>query len=275
MSYKTKLYYFSPTGGTKKIGELFAGAFAGIDSAEMESVDLGKKEMPRGGARGETEGGDTDRELAVVAAPVFGGRIPSVMREKLLTLDGAGREAVAIVVYGNRDYDDALLELYDVLTDRGFSVVAAGAFVAQHSMVPDIAVGRPDSEDEAEIRDFAARVLEKLMKVKSAEETAGLSNKLDVPGKHPYKPEMDLPFTPISLDGCVLCGKCAEACPTGAIELKGGTLNTDVERCIICMTCVHECPKGARSLPDALYEKTSKMLEPFRGVRNLNEVFLS
>lgn len=283
MAYKTKLYYFSPTGGTKKIGELFAGAFEQAASAETEEMDIVKEDLPCCGACGRSTGGrsagvgydfpagsGSERELVVVAAPVFGGRIPSVMREKLLTMDGAGRAAVAIVVYGNRDYDDALLELSDVLTERGFCVMAAGAFVAQHSMVPDIAAGRPDAEDEAEIRDFAVRVSEKLADM---ERTADAADELGIPGQRPYKPEMDLPFTPVSSEACVLCGKCVEVCPTGAIELKDGELCTDVGKCIICMVCVHDCPEGARALPDALYEKTSKMLEPFRDMRNVNEVF--
>lgn len=283
MAYKTKLYYFSPTGGTKKIGELFAGAFEQAASAETEAMDIVKEDLPCCGACGRSTGGGSaggghdfpagsgpERELVVVAAPVFGGRIPSVMREKLLTLDGAGRAAVAIVVYGNRDYDDALLELSDVLTERGICVMAAGAFVAQHSMVPDIAAGRPDAEDEAEIRDFAVRVSEKLADM---ERTADAADELGIPGQRPYKPGMDLPFTPVSSEACVLCGKCAEVCPTGAIELKNGELYTDAGKCIICMVCVHDCPEGARALPDALYEKTSKMLEPFRDMRNVNEVF--
>ena len=75
----TELYYFSPTGGTKKAGMLLC---EGI-SWDVEAVDLGKKEeAPR-----EPEG-----DLVVVAMPVFGGRIPGVAAEKLRTLDGKGKK---------------------------------------------------------------------------------------------------------------------------------------------------------------------------------------
>ena len=39
--------------------------------------------------------------------------------------------AVLVVVYGNRAYDDALLELSDIATGAGFVPLAAGAFVGE------------------------------------------------------------------------------------------------------------------------------------------------
>lgn len=72
-----EVYYFSPTGGTKKISYIFAAAIG----KEVIWHDLGDKqalaEKPQG-------------ELIVVAAPVFAGRIPSVVREKIKTLAGDG-----------------------------------------------------------------------------------------------------------------------------------------------------------------------------------------
>lgn len=65
---------------------------------------------------------------------------------------------MAVVVYGNRDYEDALLELHDILSENGFVVVAAGAFVARHSIFPDVAAGRPDRDDLDRMAEFAERV---------------------------------------------------------------------------------------------------------------------
>ena len=121
-------------------------------------------------------------EMTVVASPVFGGRIPSVVREKIEKFSGTGKKAVTIAVYGNRAYEDALLEMNDILTKCGFTVIASGAFVAQHSMAPEIGAGRPDGEDEKEIHKFAETV----------KNSTAVEN-VQVPGNRPYKPEMNMP----------------------------------------------------------------------------------
>ena len=93
---------------------------------------------------------------------MFGGRIPGVAAQRLRKLGGQGKRAVTLVVYGTRAYEDALLELNDVITDCGFQIVASGAFVAQHSMAPQVGSGRPDGADKEELRAFAGRVLKKV-----------------------------------------------------------------------------------------------------------------
>jgi formate hydrogenlyase subunit 6/NADH:ubiquinone oxidoreductase subunit I len=46
------------------------------------------------------------------------------------------------------------------------------------------------------------------------------------------------------------CSDCAEACPTGAIDLREG-VRVDLGRCIFCTDCVSACPEGAlRYSPD-------------------------
>lgn len=250
MSDKMEVYYFSPTGGTKKVSSIFA------DAMEKEVIwhDLGSKETMPEKPEGET---------IVVAAPVFGGRIPSIVREKIEKLSGTGKKAVTIVVYGNRAYEDALLEMNDILIKCGFTVIASGAFVAQHSMAPEVGAGRPDGEDEKEIHKFA----------KSVKNSTATEN-VHVPGNRPYKPEMNMPVTPISLPSCTKCGTCATICPTNAISVTDGAVNTDTEKCILCMACTHVCVKQARILPPPLQQKMEQMLGALKSVRNKNEVFL-
>lgn len=249
MSDKMEVYYFSPTGGTKKVSDIFAAAVG----KEAVWHDLGDKqtviEQPQG-------------ELVVVAAPVFAGRIPSVVSEKIKMLCGKGKKAVAIAVYGNRAYEDALLEMNDILIQGGFTVIAAAAFVAQHSIVPEVGAGRPDTEDEKEIRAFAEAV-----------KSSTSAENIHVPGNRPYKPGMNVQVTPLSLPACTVCGACAKICPTNAIANEDGKMATDAAKCILCMACVHACPLQARILPPPLQEKTYNMLAAFKDVRNKNEVF--
>lgn len=245
-----EVYYFSPTGGTKKVSSIFA------DAMEKEVIwhDLGSKEPMMEKPEG---------EMTVVASPVFGGRIPSVVREKIEKFSGTGKKAVTIAVYGNRAYEDALLEMNDILTKCGFTVIASGAFVAQHSMAPEVGAGRPDGEDEKEIHKFAETV----------KNSTAVEN-VQVPGNRLYKPEMNLPVAPISLPSCTKCGKCVTVCPTNAISVADGAVITDIEKCILCMACTHICTEQARIRPLPLHQKTEQMLGALKGVRNKNEVFL-
>ena len=160
MLKEIELYYFSPTGGTRKIGEIFAEAMA----EKVKLTDLGETKAPV----------ETPECEVVVAAPVFGGRIPAIVSERLGAVRGDGKKAVTLAVYGNRAYEDALLELNDVMEASGFQVIASGSFVAQHSIVPKVGAGRPDEKDMEELREFAEKVLDKL--------EAGVGGGVGVPG---------------------------------------------------------------------------------------------
>ena len=84
---------FSPTGGCSNIATAIAGARMGkrIDlSAPVEPLEV-PGWVPL---------------LAVV--PVYGGRVPAIAIQRLRALKGQGGPAIAVVVYGNRAYEDAL-----------------------------------------------------------------------------------------------------------------------------------------------------------------------
>ena len=140
--------HFSPTGGTKKVADAIAAGF----NTPVVEMDLTKADSA-------VTLDENDALMAVL--PVFAGRVPQISLERLSALKGNGQKAVAVVVYGNREFDDALLETRDALEASGFRVVAAAAFLAEHSIVRSIAAGRPDAEDEALCRQFAADVMAK------------------------------------------------------------------------------------------------------------------
>ena len=256
-----RLIYFSPTDTTRNTLE---GIAKGIEAGTVGSINL---TLPQArGAEFETQ----QDELTIIGAPVYGGRLPHVAVERLRQIRGNNTPAVLVVVYGNREFEDALLELRDLATEQGFRPVAGGAFLGEHSYSSEsspIAHGRPDNVDVAQAVDFGAQVREKLVRTPTPETLLPL----DVPGDFPYKERSaSSNISPVTAERlCGLCGTCAEVCPTGAITVTEIVV-TDGGACIRCSACVKNCPTGARdwegdwiiSVRGWLGERCSERKEP-------------
>lgn len=221
--------HFSPSDTTRQVVEAVAAALGG-PAATIDLLQAPPAPPPAFGA-------DT---LLVAGLPVFAGRLPSVCPAKLAGLQGNGAPAIALVVYGNRDYEDALLELCDILTAQGFVVVGAAAVVAQHSIYPMVATGRPDAADKDFLAGFARQCAAKL---EGAPAAWPLQSTL--PGNRPYRDIPSLPLKPSTNDACTQCGICAGVCPTGAIP-QNAPDTTDAAKCITCTACIAACPEKAR-----------------------------
>lgn len=77
-------------------------------------------------------------DVLLLSMPVYGGFIPKICVPMAEKLKGSSTPAIIFVVYGNRHYDNALLQMKDILTKQGFIVIAAGAFIAEHSIFPQL-----------------------------------------------------------------------------------------------------------------------------------------
>lgn len=240
---------FSPTGGSSKIAADIAGARMGTRIDLCSPVE--PQEIPAGAPL-----------LAVV--PVYGGRIPAIAAQRLLALQGSGNPAIAVVVYGNRAYEDALLELKNVLTEAGHQVIAAAAFIAEHSIIRSIAADRPHADDLARAVKFGAAVEAKLN---------GELTTVDVPGNAEYRPLPQMPATPLVTDTCGGCGMCAHKCPVGAIPLNNPR-STDAAKCILCMRCVAICPRKARILPPPMVEAFTARLNAVASEPKQPEIYI-
>ena len=73
-------------------------------------------------------------DLVICGTPVIAGRVPNVLLPFLSHgFTGNHALAVPVVLFGNRNYDDALMELREILEADGLRTVAGGAFVGEHS----------------------------------------------------------------------------------------------------------------------------------------------
>lgn len=246
--------FFSPSGSTKKITEEIAEQFGG----EKETIDL-LSAPPK-----ENCSFDKD-DTVLVGMPVFSGRIPAPCIQRLRRLKGNGTPAVAAAVYGNRDYDDALLELKTILEEQGFSVIGVGAFIARHSIFPHVAETRPDEQDMKIIREFASACAEMAEK--------HTVRQICVKGNVPYRAIASIPLKPSADKRCTNCGVCAQICPVGAI-LPEKPRRTDKEKCISCTACIAACPQKARSFPSLMHTAAAKVFEKKCARRKEPEYFV-
>ncbi len=244
---------FSPTGGTKKSADLLSAAWN-----EKVEIDLMKK------ADDFSKYTFTAEDICLVAVPSFGGRVPATATERLQQMQGSGAKAIAVVGYGNRAYEDTLVELEDILTEQGFMPMAGAAVVAEHSILREFATGRPDANDEAELKDWSCRFKSKLEQ--------GTERAMPFVGNRPYKTYGALPMAP-KADVCQGCGKCVSICPVSAI-LAENPKETDADKCITCMACVAACPIQAREIDPMMLAGVKAKLEKALSGRKVNEFFL-
>lgn len=251
--------FFSPTGTTRTVVSLLARTLAAELSAPLESYDFTlpapRERIPPSGPL----------DVTVVGLPVYAGRLPNVLLPYLEQWEGRGALAVPVVLFGNRNFDDALIELRDLLEQRGYHTLAGAAFVGEHAFSRTLAAGRPDSADLDQAQRFARAVADKLR-------AGPFPTPAHVAGRQPvgpyYQPR-DQAGAPIDIrkvkptvdDRCDHCGRCAALCPMGSIDPSDVTHYTGI--CIKCGACIKGCPRGARGYDDPgyLYHKQELELE--------------
>jgi ferredoxin len=230
--------YFSPTGTTASVMEAMA---RGLDYAAVENVDITLPEARQNPLQASAD------ELLVIAVPVYGGRVPLLLEPWLRGLRLDKTPVACVVMFGNRAFEDALIELADLVKERGGVVVGGAAFIGEHSFSTEeypVAAARPDADDLRAAEAFGRKVREVVEALESVDAAAAP----DIPGDRPYKERK--PRGPVDVinvgEECVQCGVCAEHCPVGAIP-DDDFGHTDPDKCIMCCACIKACPEHART----------------------------
>jgi ferredoxin len=264
--------YFSATGTTEKVVCQTAQKMAEI----MKGVTpVNKIDFTLTVARKEAVS-FTGEDLVVIGVPVYAGRVPNVLLKYLNDIAGHGALAVPVVLYGNRNYDDALIELKDILETRGFQVIAGGAFVGEHSFSKVLAANRPDEKDMAVIRDFADKVS---VKITEGDTLQPVIVKGNTPYRPYYKPvnKNGIPVdirkvSPKTHNDCTDCKLCVDVCPMGSIDYEDVSIVNGI--CIKCGACIKKCPAQAKYYDDEDYLRHKHELEIDFSRRKEPEIFV-
>lgn len=241
--------YFSPTGTTRNVLLSIAQA---MQAPLAEQIDLTPSDADNLSCR------ECTGEMVLIGSPVYAGRLPTTMLSRFKQINGDGRPAVIVVVYGNRAYEDALIELRDAVSAAGFKPIAAAAFIGEHSYstaATPIAANRPDAADLAQAQEFGKSVRDHVVAANERQ------TELFVPGNYPYKEQRLLAgIVPIADESlCTKCGSCVPACPVAAIS-KENPLETAADACIRCCACTKVCPAKAKMFADQRVKDAATML---------------
>ncbi len=261
MNKQVNLIYFSATDRTAQVVKAVAGGM----NREIKEYNI---TLPK---NREYNINFKKDEVVIIGVPVYGGRIPKFLEGFLDKVKGNNTAAILVAVYGNRDYDDSLVELRDIVEKNGFIVFAASAFIGEHSYTDKVATSRPDMKDLQKAKEFGVKAEEKI----SFSKDLLNAKKLFIKGNFPYKERKSgLKCAPETNLNCINCGICADNCPMEAISFNNYR-DIDAEKCINCCSCIQKCPSSAKTfVHEHIINISNWLVNNYSEIRNEPEIFI-
>ena len=252
MEFNAYIFYCSPAGTTRHLGEVLAWHLD-RPAGRVVMCELGRDRSREEEVLAEIA--ETAGRVAVfVGSPVYSSHALPLVMDLIARLPRRPEAfGVPFVTWGGATSGLALAEMGAALAGSGYGLVGAAKVVAVHSLMWEaaepLAAGHPDAEDDRLIGELAAAVAANLarprpeflnpaeLNYQPAAAAAAMA------GQSLEMARRTLPPRKVDEECCTGCGVCAENCPVGALSLD--PLPVFAASCILCFNCVRTCPENA------------------------------
>jgi flavodoxin len=151
---ETEIIYFSATGTTRALVKAISQELNGDMHFTDITLPVNRKNVII-----------LDSDLTIIAAPVYGLRIPNFLYDFIQQIKGNGNLLAAVAVYGNMSFGISLEQFKNFAKNNNFRLIAAGAFIGQHTYAAKtapVAYGRPDEHDLQQAHIFGENIQKKI-----------------------------------------------------------------------------------------------------------------
>lgn len=263
------LIYFSGTGNTRKVAELFEKYFKSfdiiVDLHEIDKIFKNKIEINY-----------EKYDVIGFGYPVYGSNLPRLVREYFSCLPIISDKRTFLFKTAGRVFLEggSTSKIRNNLNKMGFNVMNESLFpmgANSHMVYDDELIKELYLSANDRVKKVAEEILlgnENLQenKFKDRLVTSAIENVTRVLKMTMKKVEVK--------DSCILCGKCVRECPVENIEIENNKILFG-DKCMSCMRCFYNCPKNALYSDSNMLLKNGYNLEKVIKDENIKGKFLS